>query len=249
MTNRCFAVSTDAGHQLFNLDPIFCRSVESFPKSAFPDFGQLPFWFAFQVIGQHCAAEGDSAANERAHQPEKSRCGLSLEYDHREVCSTNSSSVQSLSEIPAAMAGVTRRVYDRTYRGYQGGYSGGSEGGKMKAPGYVWLILPVWLVACASPLPPRASAAQIDAAETSLSNCLGQAAERLDDGKSDAATVGLAIEPVCAGQFYQLEALNGQGLNPAAYNLYLEKARPRALEFATGMVLRVRVLRAQQKSN
>jgi hypothetical protein len=110
-------------------------------------------------------------------------------------------------------------------------------------------IPPLLLVACASPPPPRASAAQIDAAQTSLSNCLGQAAERLDDGRSDAATVGLAIEPLCAAQFAQLQALNGQGLNPAAYELYVAKSRPRALEFATGMVLRVRALRAQQKPN
>jgi hypothetical protein len=71
----------------------------------------------------------------------------------------------------------------------------------------------------------------------------------LDDGKSDARTVGLAIEPACATQFSQVAEVNGRSLNPAAYNLYLEKVRPDQLEFAAGIVLKVRALRAQLNSN
>ncbi|HUE63598.1 MAG TPA: hypothetical protein VMO78_04405 [Rhizomicrobium sp.] len=121
----------------------------------------------------------------------------------------------------------------------------------------VWLILPVCLTACASPpvpastaeIPARASTAEIDAATNNLGNCLGRAAEQMDDGKSDARTVGQAIEPVCATQFSHLVEVNGRSLNPAAYNLYLEKVRPDQLEFAAGVVLKVRALRAQQESN
>jgi hypothetical protein len=112
----------------------------------------------------------------------------------------------------------------------------------------LWLILPVCLAACASPTAP-VSTTEIDAATSNLGNCLGRAAEQMDDGKSDARTVGLAIEPVCATQFSQVAEINGRSLNPAAYNLYLEKMRPDQLEFAANVVLKIRALRAQQISN
>ena len=112
----------------------------------------------------------------------------------------------------------------------------------------LWLILPVCLAACATP-PAPASTAEIDAATNNLGNCLGRAAEQVDDGRSDARAVGLAIEPVCATQFSKVAELNGRSLNPAAYNLYLEKMRPDQLDFAAGVVLKVRALRAQQESN
>jgi hypothetical protein len=121
----------------------------------------------------------------------------------------------------------------------------------------VWLILPVCLTACVSPpapastaeIPAPASTAEIDAATNNLGNCLGRAAEQMDDGKSDARTVGLAIEPVCATQFSHVVEVNGRSLNPAAYNLYLEKVRPDQLEFAAGVVMKVRALRARQDLN
>ena len=112
----------------------------------------------------------------------------------------------------------------------------------------VSLVLALCLGACAGPRAP-ASTAEIDAATVNLGNCLGKAAEQIDDGKSDARTVGLAIAPACATQFYQLAEINGHGLNQAAYNLYLEEARPNQLEFAANVVLKVRALRAQQISN
>jgi hypothetical protein len=112
----------------------------------------------------------------------------------------------------------------------------------------MWLILAVCLGACASP-PGPASTAEIDAATTNLGNCLGKAAEQFDDGRSDARAIGLAIEPTCATQFSQLVEVNGRSLNPAAYNMYIEKVRPDQLEFAAGVVLKVRALRAQQNSN
>lgn len=141
--------------------------------------------------------------------------------------------------------------------GCQIGYSGKSEISEMNALRSVWLILPVYLGACASPSAPSSTAkpptlattAEIDAATTNLGNCLGRAAEQFDDGKSDAQTVGLAIEPVCATQFSQLVEVNGRSLNTAAYNLYLERVRPDQLEFAAGVVLKVRALRAQPNAN
>ena len=118
----------------------------------------------------------------------------------------------------------------------------------MKALRSVCLILGACLGACASPGAP-VSTAEIDAATANLGNCLGRAAQQFDDGKSDARTVGLAIEPVCATQFSELVELNGRSLDPAAYDLYLEKVQPGQLEFAANVVLKVRALRAQQISN
>src|SRR6266702_2610644 len=102
----------------------------------------------------------------------------------------------------------------------------------MKLANSLGAALLLSLTACASEAPQSASRVEIDAATGSLADCLGRAAEQLDDGKSDAATVGLAIEPICAAQFSQLVALNGRGLNQAAYDLYLVKARPHQLEIA-----------------
>ena len=133
-------------------------------------------------------------------------------------------------------------------REVQGGCSGGGEG-EMRTVKCLGALLFLCLTACASSAPPPASAAEIDAASGNLANCLGRAAEQLDDGKSDAATIGLAIEPLCTAQFSQLSAVIGRGLNPAAYNLYLEKNTASQLEIATGMVLKVRSLRAQKNSN
>ena len=117
----------------------------------------------------------------------------------------------------------------------------------MSARQGVGAVLFLALAACGSATPPPASTAEMDAVTTALSNCLGQAAERLDDGKSDAATIALAMQPMCATQFSQFEEANGRTLNPAAYNLYLAKVRPHRLEVATGIVLRVRAVRAGGK--
>src|SRR5579863_31159 len=105
-----------------------------------------------------------------------------------------------------------------------------SEGGEMNTLRSLWLrslwlVLPLCLSACASP-PAPASTAEIDAATNNLGKCLGRAAEQMDDGTSDARTVGLAIEPVCATQFSKVAEVNGRSLNPEAYNLYVEKMRP-----------------------
>jgi hypothetical protein len=81
------------------------------------------------------------------------------------------------------------------------------------------------------------------AATTNLGNCPGKVAAQFDDGISDAQTVGLAIEPVCATQFSQLMGVDGRSLNPAAHNLYIERAKPDQLQFAVDMVLTVRALR------
>ena len=67
--------------------------------------------------------------------------------------------------------------------------------------------------------------------------CLEAAAAKMDDGKSDAMTVAMAIKPLCAGEFAQSVKLSGSGLSPYARNLFEEKVQANQLELATTAVL------------
>ena len=118
----------------------------------------------------------------------------------------------------------------------------------MKISNRASVLLAICLSSCATPTPPASDAEKM-AAVSDYVNCLRMAAERLDDGKSDATRVGLAIEPMCAQQFSKSIETNGRDLNPAAFELFVNKERQDQLQFAIETVFRVRSLRAQQSSN
>jgi hypothetical protein len=105
-----------------------------------------------------------------------------------------------------------------------------------------------FLAGCVS-APRPASDVEIETAKSNLGACLIRAIAQLDDGRSDAGSVGMAVESMCSVQFSQFAEANGRGLNPVAYNLYLQKLRPDQLEFATRMVLEARANRAHRNSN
>jgi hypothetical protein len=67
--------------------------------------------------------------------------------------------------------------------------------------------------------------------------CLHKAAPKMDDGKSDAMSVALAIKPLCAGEFARSVKLSGSDLAPYARNLFEKGAREKELELATMVVL------------
>jgi len=114
----------------------------------------------------------------------------------------------------------------------------------MKTIACLSMPLFVCLVACANPTRP-ASQAEIDAAASDYTNCLNKAAERLDDGKSEVATIALAIEPICADQFSRSTETYGRGMDPTDV-LYRDIVQGRQLQLATGAVLNVRSQRSRQ---
>ena len=76
--------------------------------------------------------------------------------------------------------------------------------------------------------------------------CLHDAARRMDDGKSDAVSVALAIKPMCAAEFRTVVELNGQDApNPVARKMFEDRMEPRQLELATTAVLDDRKARSR----
>jgi hypothetical protein len=76
-------------------------------------------------------------------------------------------------------------------------------------------------------------------------SCLDAAAREMDDGRSDASTIALAIKSLCASQFARTVELEGGGLNPAARRLFESKVQDSQLEMATQAVLAGRADRAK----
>jgi hypothetical protein len=68
-------------------------------------------------------------------------------------------------------------------------------------------------------------------------DCLHAAAAKMDDGKSDAMTVAMAIKPLCAGEFARSVKLSGSGLSPYARNLFEERVQASQLELGATAVL------------
>jgi hypothetical protein len=76
-------------------------------------------------------------------------------------------------------------------------------------------------------------------------SCLDAAAREMDDGRSDASTIALAIKSLCASQFASTVEIEGRSLNPAARRLFESKAQDSQLEMATQAVLAGRADRAK----
>lgn len=68
-------------------------------------------------------------------------------------------------------------------------------------------------------------------------DCLHAAAAKMDDGKSDAMTVAMAIKPLCAGEFAQSVKLSGSDLSPYARNLFEQRVQGSQIELGVVAVL------------
>jgi len=94
-------------------------------------------------------------------------------------------------------------------------------------------IMIITLSGCVPPAPK----ADVDAAMMTYVACLHSAAKQVDDGKSDAISVAVAIQPMCAQEFRQSVLLYGQGMSMRARLIYEQGMDGKQLEFATGAVL------------
>lgn len=96
------------------------------------------------------------------------------------------------------------------------------------------LLIPLALFGCATP----ATEAEKDAAYSRYYGCLQAEARRLDDGRSDAYSVGAAIAPLCQSLFFEwVDTLTRDAPTPRARVLARGKVSDRQPAIAAQAVL------------
>jgi hypothetical protein len=98
------------------------------------------------------------------------------------------------------------------------------------------------LSGCAS-TPPPATDQERSAALTPLISCLIASARKLDDNRSDASTIALALRSPCAAEFARSRDVFGRSLNPAARRMFDREEDASFLQLATTVVLGERAKR------
>lgn len=78
------------------------------------------------------------------------------------------------------------------------------------------------------------------AASENYVGCLFDNARQLDDGRSDAATIGSAVRSACRALYLRSMAVAVQGENQRVKQGFYERAKNSDIELATSAVLRVR---------
>src|SRR5262245_43011856 len=100
-------------------------------------------------------------------------------------------------------------------------------------------VLVFGLSGCAmGPQEAPASEQEKNAAMRSYLDCLYRAATRVDDHKSDAATIGLAIQGMCPTEYEITREVYSRGLNPQARQIFYRKNEAHQLQIATEVVLK-----------
>ena len=84
---------------------------------------------------------------------------------------------------------------------------------------------------------PPATESEKNAALMAYLTCLHNAARKMDDGRSDAMSVALAIKPPCAAEFRTSVKVRGRDMNREAFSMFEDRMEPKQLELATTAVL------------
>jgi hypothetical protein len=95
-----------------------------------------------------------------------------------------------------------------------------------------------FLLVAARPLPPT----DVEKSDVihALKDCYAARATDLDDGISDAASVGGAVAAACDGPLQSTAALFTRGQNQRVTNELIDELRKTATQWATGVVLQLR---------
>lgn len=96
------------------------------------------------------------------------------------------------------------------------------------------------LCACVSGGPPPATSQEGEAAQTKWLDCMIQAAIRLDDHRSDASTVAMAVASACAKEYVASAETYTRGMTLGAAAIFNSKAESRQMQWATTAVLKER---------
>ena len=105
------------------------------------------------------------------------------------------------------------------------------------------LIAGLVLVACAAPYGKVASDQQKSAAAKVYVDCLMRGAAGMDDQRSDARTIALAVEGLCTKDFSIMNNVDTSGMNPEERSYYYRLSDSNEIKFATEAVLKERSLR------
>ena len=70
-----------------------------------------------------------------------------------------------------------------------------------------------------------------------LVTCLHAAARRLDDGRSDAATVALSIRSACVPEYFTARDVIGRHVSPAVRQMYIQEVDASFAQTAIAVVL------------
>jgi hypothetical protein len=84
------------------------------------------------------------------------------------------------------------------------------------------------------------SGAELDAAMRADIACLADAARKVDDLKSDAGTVAVAIRGMCSATYARERQIAGQNMNPQVRLMFLHGIDERRFEIPTTIVLEQR---------
>jgi hypothetical protein len=99
-----------------------------------------------------------------------------------------------------------------------------------------WYLAALLLTACSTSVPAATEQEKSDAMRAYVS-CLHNAARKMDDGKSDAATVAIAIKPICAVEFANSVQIAERGANLQVRRMFEDRIQGRQIEIATVAVL------------
>ena len=95
------------------------------------------------------------------------------------------------------------------------------------------------------PPAPPATSEDREQALSALNACLQAAARKLDDGRSEASTVALALRPSCAAEFARSRDLYARSLSSQASQMYHKMDDQTFKRAATNAVLEERAQRRQ----
>ena len=109
-----------------------------------------------------------------------------------------------------------------------------------------WYLAALLLTACSTSVPAATEQEKSDAMRAYVS-CLHNAARKMDDGKSDAATIAIALKPVCAAEFANSVQVAERGMNLQVKRMFEDRMQGHQIEIATVAVLDER--RAQGRPN
>ena len=87
------------------------------------------------------------------------------------------------------------------------------------------VLIATFLTGCVtSPDPAASDREKTDALQVYVA-CLHREATQIDDSKSDALTVALALKSLCTGEFEQSIRISGQGMNPTGRRMFETQIR------------------------
>lgn len=131
----------------------------------------------------------------------------------------------------AFLCGVAPRAGYGASGSGAGGYRGGTEGKRMRctvsSSGIVALSIAASISACATQTAPALNEQEKTEVGVAWIACLHSAARKIDDRKSDASTIALAIRPLCAAEAARYWEAGASHLSPRARRAYMERVASR----------------------